>query len=114
MAYVADLVDLANAKLPDRHLQIGPSHFMRADLDREKLELIWEHSVLPYIADQFYDEPDRLEEFDLTRLELEIGGPAPQTVTDIGRPTTREPTSEARLKTKRRARSTQRVAALRG
>ena len=34
MVYVADLVDAANRLLPDRHLQIGPSYFMRAGLDR--------------------------------------------------------------------------------
>ncbi len=32
MVYVADVVDAANACSPDRHLQIGPSHFMRQAL----------------------------------------------------------------------------------
>jgi MoxR-like ATPase len=73
MAYVADIVDLANEKLPDRHMQIGPSHFMRPDLDREKVELIWDHSVIPFIADQFYDEADRVSEFALAKLEQELG-----------------------------------------
>ena len=30
-AWVADLVDMANGKLEDRHLGIGPSHFMKKD-----------------------------------------------------------------------------------
>ena len=47
MTYVADLVDAANRMLPDRHLQIGPSYFMRPNLDRKWLERIWAHSVLP-------------------------------------------------------------------
>ena len=35
LLWVAKLLDLANAKLSDRHLAIGPSHFMRKDLDEE-------------------------------------------------------------------------------
>ena len=38
------------------------------DLDDEWVGLIWEHSVLPYVAEQLFDEPGRLEEFDLGRL----------------------------------------------
>ena len=46
--WVADLVELANSKLPDRHLAIGPSYFMHDELDEEWVELIWEtfdHSI---------------------------------------------------------------------
>jgi 5-methylcytosine-specific restriction protein B len=77
MAYVADLVDAANRALPDRHLQIGPSHFMRPGLNRQWLERIWAHSVLPYVEEQFFDEPERAQEFELSRLEERIGRPAP-------------------------------------
>ena len=72
MLYVADLVDAANRMLPDRHLQIGPSHFMRPALNREWLERIWTHSVLPYIEEQFFDEHDRVEEFALAALEQRV------------------------------------------
>ncbi len=68
MGWVADLVEEANSLLADRDLAIGPSHFLRRDLDDEWVELIWEHSVLPYIAEQLFDEPDRLEDFQLERL----------------------------------------------
>ena len=72
MVYVADLVDAANRMLPDRHLQIGPSYFMRPGLDRRWLERIWAHSVLPYIEEQFFDEPDRVEEFTLAAIEQRV------------------------------------------
>ncbi len=71
--YVADLVDLANGRLPDRHLAIGPSHFMRPDLDRAGLERIWKHSIMPFIEEQFFDEPDRVAEFELAALEIALG-----------------------------------------
>ena len=71
MTWVADLVDLANQKLGQRHTAIGPSHFMHEDLDDEWVSLIWEHSVLPYIAEQFFGEDDRLGEFDLDKLRRE-------------------------------------------
>ena len=47
MEWVADVVDGANAKLDDHHAAIGPSHFMRTDLDEAAVERIWEHNVLP-------------------------------------------------------------------
>ncbi len=33
MLWAADLLDAANAQLDDRQLAVGPSHFMRTDLD---------------------------------------------------------------------------------
>ena len=68
MEYVADLVDRANSLLPDRHLQIGPSHFMTSRLDDAWLQKIWRGSVMPYLEEQFFDEPQRVEEFALDRL----------------------------------------------
>lgn len=76
MVYVADLVDAANRMLPDRHLQIGPSYFMRPGLNRQWLERVWAHSVLPYVEEQFFDEPDRVEEFALKAIEQRVNGPS--------------------------------------
>ena len=81
MIYVADLVDAANRMLPDRHLHIGPSYFMRPGLNRQWLERIWAHSVIPYVEEQFFDEPDRVEEFTLAAIEQRING-APAAVTE--------------------------------
>ena len=72
MEWVADVVDTANEKLSnDRHAAIGPSYFMKPALDETAVKRIWKHSVLPYIEERLFGEPDRLAEFDLKAL----GGP---------------------------------------
>lgn len=68
MQWVADLVDRANALLGRRQSAIGPSYFLDPDLDEEKLNLVWDHSVLPYLAEQLIGEEERLDEFTLDRL----------------------------------------------
>ena len=68
MDRVADVVEHANAELDDRHAAIGPSYFMRRDLDDAAVERIWEHGVLPYIEEHLFGEHDRLGEFALDRL----------------------------------------------
>ena len=68
MTWVAEVVDRANAKLDDRQAAIGPSYFMRPDLGKEMVDLIWEHNVLPYVEERFYGEHDRLDEFSLDKL----------------------------------------------
>lgn len=72
LEWVADLVDHANARLGERDLAIGPSHFLRHDLSEEWVELIWSHSVNPYIQEQFFGEPDRWEVFDFERLRRTV------------------------------------------
>ncbi len=69
MRWVADVVDRANQKLSDdRHAAIGPSYFMKADLNEVRVERIWKHSVLPYIEERLFGQGDRLGEFDLDDL----------------------------------------------
>ena len=68
MEWVADVVDRANRRLDDRHAAIGPSYFMRPDLDAAAVERIWEHGVLPYIEEHLFGEHDRLGEFALDKL----------------------------------------------
>ncbi len=71
MRWVADIVDHANEKLDDRNAAIGPSYFMKNDLDEGKVELIWEHNVLPYIEERLFGEDKRLAEFRLASLRRE-------------------------------------------
>ena len=69
---VADLVDRANDLLEDRNMAIGPSHFMKKDLTDEKVQQIWRRTVIPFIEDQFFDEPLRVKQFTyeaLTRID---------------------------------------------
>ncbi len=74
MAWVADVVERANEKLSDRHAAIGPSYFMREDLDEEMVEMIWEHNVMPYVEEQLFGERDQLDGFKLDLLRREIAG----------------------------------------
>ena len=66
--WVADLVDAANSKLLERDLTIGPSHFMKDDLDEEMVQRIWKRSIMPYIEDHYFDNPDRATEFSYDQL----------------------------------------------
>ena len=69
MAWVADVVELANEQLSDdRHAAIGPSHFMNPGLDDDLVERTWRHSVLPYLEERLFGSAERLEEFALDRL----------------------------------------------
>lgn len=79
LEWIAGVVDRANEKLAERHAAIGPSYFMKEDLDEEMVEMIWEHNVLPYVEEQLFGERDQLDGFklDLLRRESE-GGTAPE------------------------------------
>ncbi len=68
MEWVADVVDRANELLGNRHAAIGPSHFLDTRLDEERVQMTWEHSILPYVAEQLFTEEGRLPEFALERL----------------------------------------------
>ena len=74
MAWVADLVDLANEKVGDRHLGVGPSYFMvdPGELDESRVRRIWKRAVIPYIEEQFFGNEDRLVEFEFDALRAEL------------------------------------------
>ena len=78
-AWVGALVDGVNdelkAELQGSHLMLGPSHFMKAygsspDEQRERLRRIWEYNIEPFIEDQFFGDPDRINRF---RFDAVIG-----------------------------------------
>ena len=69
MEWVADIVESANERMrDDRHAAIGPSYFMKEDLDKEAVERIWKHSVLPYIEECLFGDNEKIGEFDLKKL----------------------------------------------
>ena len=72
MLWVADLVDLANRKLPDRQVAIGPSYFMHKNIDEEWLGLIWKHSIIPTVEEQLFGQTEQIAAFDLARLRAEL------------------------------------------
>ncbi len=70
MEWVADVVEEANKLLEkDKHAAIGPSYFMKERLDKNVVERIWKHSVLPYIEERLFGDDNRLDEFDLEKLK---------------------------------------------
>lgn len=85
MKWVAEIVDRANGRLGDRDLAIGPSHFMKENLNDELVERIWDRSVIPYLEDYFFDNPERVADFSLEKLrkaqfgvvETDVDTPAP-------------------------------------
>jgi len=68
LAWVADVVDRANLALADRNAAIGPSHFLKPQLTEELVRLAWENSVLPFLEEHFFADPDQLKRFDLDQL----------------------------------------------
>lgn len=69
--WIADLVEEANRRLGDRHVAIGPSYFLRADIE-EQLPAVWEHAVMPYLSEHFFGEENRLHDFQLERLQASL------------------------------------------
>ena len=69
LEWVADMVEIANDLLrEDRHAAIGPSYFMKDNLNEMMVELIWEHSVTPYIEERLFGENRRIDEFEYSKL----------------------------------------------
>lgn len=68
LLWVADVVDRANAELADRNLAIGPSHFLKDGLTERHVERAWKASVLPFLEEHFFGDPEQLRRFDLARL----------------------------------------------
>ncbi|MBX3497554.1 MAG: AAA family ATPase [Parvibaculum sp.] len=66
MVYLAAMIDSVNEIVGDRHAAIGPSHFLTDDpraLTEEWAKQIWNHSVIPALADRFFDNPSEMGQF---------------------------------------------------
>ncbi|WP_454778209.1 AAA family ATPase [Georgenia muralis] len=68
LTWIADVVDRANALLADRNAAIGPSHFLKPHLTESAVRLAWEHSVLPFLEEHFFADPDEVSRFGLDAL----------------------------------------------
>ena len=82
MTWLASMVDATNSQLDDAALAIGPSHFIRDDLDEEWAERIWNHAVLPTIEDAYYGQPERASKFSWEAIRAAL----PQTEADDATP----------------------------
>lgn len=75
LGWLPDAIDRANSMVVDRHVALGPSHFLDPKLTEAQVELIWEHSVMPYFEEQFLDEPDSLRRFELAVIRKTLAKP---------------------------------------
>lgn len=77
LLWLADVVDLANAKLDDEHAALGPSYFLVDDLDEDWIDTIWRHSILPTIEERYFTDAQRVRSFELSALRDGLDGDAP-------------------------------------
>lgn len=68
LLWIADIVDQANKVMADPHFAIGPSHFMQPELSEEWVEMLWEHSIMPYLEERYFGDPSALSQFKLNAL----------------------------------------------
>lgn len=65
--WVADLLDGVNERLRSDlggdHMLIGPSHFMKEDLDKEGVRRVWEYNIEPLIEDQFFGRREVIDSY---------------------------------------------------
>lgn len=86
LEWVADVVDRANQEIGDRNSGIGPSYFMRKELDGAWIGRIWKYSVMPYLEEQFFGDEQRLKDFELGAIQtraLSNGAPSSGQVEEI-------------------------------
>ena len=66
-AWVGELVAQVNDELEEElggsHLLLGPSHFMKPNLDKEAVRRIWEYDIKPFIEDQFFGDREQIDKF---------------------------------------------------
>jgi hypothetical protein len=78
LEWVADVLDEANRRLRQlqagRHLAVGPSHFMKKDLNSQMVERIWKHAVIPQLEEHFVGDEERVKEFWLDALKANVAG----------------------------------------
>ena len=67
--WVVGLVSAVNSELKKElggdHLQLGPSHFMKTDLNDGGFERVWKYNIEPFIEDQLFGKPDKIKQFRL-------------------------------------------------
>ena len=63
----ADLVDMVNeelrAHMGNGDLLIGPSHFMKPDLDVDAMARVWRYDIEPFLEDQFFGDQSTIDNY---------------------------------------------------
>lgn len=75
--WVARLVEQVNDELVEQmggdHALIGPSYFMKENLDESGLQRIWEYNIEPLIEDHFFGRRDVIESFRFQQVWSRFG-----------------------------------------
>ena len=86
--WVADLLDAVNERLRGDlgadYMLIGPSHFMKHDLDENGLRRIWEYNIEPLIEDQFFGRQEVIDSYRFGEVWKRHGPGAASPVSDTG------------------------------
>ncbi|MCY4457691.1 MAG: AAA family ATPase, partial [Acidimicrobiaceae bacterium] len=76
-AWVVDIVSAVNSELNKElggeHLQLGPSHFMKTNLNEGGFKRVWEYNIEPFIEDQLFGNPNKIKKFRLDAVLLRYG-----------------------------------------
>lgn len=67
VVWIADAIDEVNSKI-DRNFAVGPSHFMKSNLNESLARKVWNRSILPYLEDIFFNQQSKVDEFRLENL----------------------------------------------
>ena len=86
--WVADLLDAVNQRLRgdlgDDYMLIGPSHFMKHDLDENGLRRIWEYNIEPLIEDQFFGRQEVIDSYRFGEVWKRHGPSAAAPASEMG------------------------------
>jgi 5-methylcytosine-specific restriction enzyme B len=66
------ILNRLNKQIGDRHYFVGPSYFLRKDI-QDHLKDIWQMEIEPYLEEFFFDQPDNYKKFAWETIETEIG-----------------------------------------
>jgi 5-methylcytosine-specific restriction enzyme B len=66
------ILNRLNKQIGDRHYFVGPSYFLREDI-QDHLKDIWQMEIEPYLEEFFFDQPDNYKKFAWETIETEIG-----------------------------------------
>ena len=51
-----------NEAIGGKHYSIGPSYFLRENLE-QRIEPIWRYEIVPYLEEHFFEQPERVDQF---------------------------------------------------
>ena len=51
-----------NEAIGGKHYSIGPSYFLRENLE-QRIESIWRYEIVPYLEEHFFEQPERVDQF---------------------------------------------------